>query len=90
MPRRQDLRRRLLSSAVRRCNLTLDELWSRYFALGGTADPDDLDAFLRGRTPAPNCRFPDGGDCATRWVTDARDFTRELEQAGYGLVYMIG
>ncbi len=51
---------------------------------------DDLDAFLRGRTPTANCRFPDGGDCATRWVTDARDFTRELEQAGYGLVYMIG
>jgi hypothetical protein len=50
----------------------------------------DLDAFLRGWMPAHTCRFPDGGDCASRWVPDARDFTRELEQAGYGLVYMIG
>lgn len=69
MPRRQDLRRRLLSSAVRRCNLTLDELWSRYFALGGTADPDDLDAFLEGTRPLDELQQ----DVLTRAVNERLD-----------------
>ncbi len=54
---------------MRRCNLTLDELWSRYFALGGTADPDDLDAFLAGNRPLEELQQ----DVLTRAVNERLD-----------------
>jgi Stage II sporulation protein E (SpoIIE) len=43
-----------LSAAVRRAELTLEQLWTRYFALGGDADPMDVDAHLAGLVPLPS------------------------------------
>ena len=49
-------RRRLsqLQAAWQHADLSLDELWMRYFALGGAADPVDLDAHLAGIVPLPH------------------------------------
>jgi hypothetical protein len=40
-------------SAVQRADLSLDQLWLRYFALGGNADPIDVDAHVDGLKPLP-------------------------------------
>jgi hypothetical protein len=40
-----------LEEAVRHAQLTLDELWYRYFALGGTAGLMEVDAFLQDLMP---------------------------------------
>jgi hypothetical protein len=37
-----------LENARQLADVTVDQLWLRYFALGGTATRDDLDALLRG------------------------------------------
>jgi serine phosphatase RsbU (regulator of sigma subunit) len=42
-----------LTAAVRRADLTLEQLWTRYFALGGDADLMDVDAHLAGFVPLP-------------------------------------
>ena len=38
----------LIAVALARGRLTRAELWTRYFALGGTADPVEVDAYLHG------------------------------------------
>ena len=43
-----------LQAAWRHADLSLDQLWMRYFALGGAADPVDLDAHLAGIVPLPH------------------------------------
>src|SRR3954462_15711555 len=43
-----------LTAAVRRADLTLEQLWTRYFALGGDADLMDVDAHLAGLVPLPS------------------------------------
>jgi len=42
-----------LQRAFRQADLTLEELWMRYFALGGDADLIDVDAHLAGLGPLP-------------------------------------
>ena len=42
-----------LEAAVRHADLTLEQLWTRYFALGGDADLMDVDAHLAGLLPLP-------------------------------------
>jgi hypothetical protein len=42
-----------LATAVRRADLTLEQLWTRYFALGGDADLMDVDAHLAGLVRLP-------------------------------------
>jgi hypothetical protein len=42
-----------LAAAVRRADLTLEQLWTRYFALGGDADLIDVDAHLAGLVRLP-------------------------------------
>ena len=42
-----------LAAAVRRADLTLEQLWTRYFALGGDADLMDVDAHLAGLIRLP-------------------------------------
>ena len=42
-----------LTAAVQHADLTLEELWTRYFALGGDADLMDVDAHLAGLLPLP-------------------------------------
>ena len=37
-----------LENARQLADVTVDDLWLRYFALGGTATPDDMGSFLRG------------------------------------------
>jgi hypothetical protein len=50
-----DLQQSALADGYAHANLTLEQLWMRYFALGGSADLMDVDAYLTGLTP-----FPDG------------------------------
>ncbi|WP_136519338.1 PP2C family protein-serine/threonine phosphatase [Cellulomonas telluris] len=47
-PTGADRQRRLIRAAQAGARLTDDELWLRYFALGGNAAPVELDAFLHG------------------------------------------
>ncbi|MGY1634690.1 PP2C family protein-serine/threonine phosphatase [Geodermatophilus sp. SYSU D01186] len=44
---------RALRSAFEIADLTLEQLWTRYFALGGTADLFDVEAQLQGLVPMP-------------------------------------
>jgi hypothetical protein len=45
--------RRLVEDGRRRAGLTIDELWLRYFGLGGTADAVETEAYLRGVVALP-------------------------------------
>ncbi len=42
-----------LQGALRQAQVTLDELWQSYFALGGTAGLHEVDSFLHDHTPLP-------------------------------------
>ena len=44
----EDEHRRLLDVAYKRADLTLQELWVRYFGLGGDADLVEVEAYLHG------------------------------------------
>ena len=49
MPARyQNTHQRGLEKAFRHAELTVQELWLRYFALGGDAGPTEVDAYLNG------------------------------------------
>lgn len=43
----------MLTLACRRADLTSEDLWLRYFALGGTASPMEVDGHLHGLVPLP-------------------------------------
>jgi hypothetical protein len=45
-----DLQRRMDAARVR-ADLTVQDLWLRYLALGGTGDAFDLDGYLQGLVP---------------------------------------
>ncbi|WP_231486375.1 PP2C family protein-serine/threonine phosphatase [Candidatus Blastococcus massiliensis] len=51
---RPDGRRSALAAGFTHAGLTLDELWMRYFALGGTADLMEVDAYLSQLLPLPD------------------------------------
>jgi hypothetical protein len=42
-----------LSRAFHHAQLPVSHLWLRYFALGGDADPLDVDAYVHGLTELP-------------------------------------
>lgn len=46
-----DDRARHMDAARSRAELTVQDLWLRYIALGGTGDAFDLDGYLQGLTP---------------------------------------
>jgi hypothetical protein len=48
-----EVQRSALRSAVRTAELTLEQLWTRYFALGGDVDLVEIDAFLSGLLQLP-------------------------------------
>ena len=50
-PRHLNTFQRELSRAFQHAELTSNELWLRYFALGGDAGPTEVDAYLN---PQPN------------------------------------
>jgi hypothetical protein len=52
-PGADDDRRASLRTALEHADLTLEELWTRYFALGGMADLLDIEAHLSGLIPLP-------------------------------------
>src|SRR3954464_12854739 len=45
--------RKALNVGYRRADLTLEQLWVRYFGLGGTAGLVEVDAYLHGLMPLP-------------------------------------
>ncbi|WP_340687369.1 PP2C family protein-serine/threonine phosphatase [Amycolatopsis coloradensis] len=45
--------RRIIADCFARTGLTLEQLWLRYFALGGDVSEADLEAYLRGVLPLP-------------------------------------
>jgi len=47
----EDEQRRLLLAAVRRSDLPLEQLWLRYFGLGGQADLVEVEGYLDGLMP---------------------------------------
>lgn len=53
----EDLQRSALAAGYGHADLTLEQLWVRYFALGGTGDLTDVDAYLHGLgdLPDPQC-----------------------------------
>ncbi|MCW2634462.1 MAG: protein serine/threonine phosphatase [Blastococcus sp.] len=52
--RREEEERSSLQAAFEHTHLTLEQLWMRYFALGGEADLVDVDAHLAGLLTLPN------------------------------------
>lgn len=58
-----------LQTSVDRTGLSLEELWMRYFALGGSADIVELDAHLAGLAPLP----PDEHDLLAHAVNERLD-----------------
>lgn len=50
-PRHLNTFQRELSRAFQHAELTANELWLRYFALGGDAGPTEVDAYLNGLMP---------------------------------------
>lgn len=44
-------RHQLLEAARKRAELTVQELWLRFVALGGTGDAFDIDGYLQGLVP---------------------------------------
>lgn len=50
---RQDEQRRVLSTAFARAELTVEQLWMRYLALGGEIGLVEVEAYLRGLMPLP-------------------------------------
>ena len=49
--RRHDTHQRELEKAFRHAELSVQELWLRYFALSGDAGPTEIDAYLHGLMP---------------------------------------
>jgi serine phosphatase RsbU (regulator of sigma subunit) len=49
----EEAQRTALESAVRYAGLSLEQLWTRYFALGGDLDLIEVDAFLAGAMQVP-------------------------------------
>jgi hypothetical protein len=49
----EDEQRHRLVRCFARADLTLEQLWMRYFALGGAVDLFELDAYLNGAMPLP-------------------------------------
>jgi hypothetical protein len=52
-PNHAAAQQRSLSRAVHHARLPVDDLWLRYFALGGDADSVEVDAYLNGLTELP-------------------------------------
>lgn len=50
-PVQRNIHQRQLSKAFSHADLTLHELWLRYFALGGDAGPTEVDAYLNALMP---------------------------------------
>lgn len=50
----EDLQRSAFAAGYAHADLTLEQLWMRYFALGGTADLTDLDAYVAGLSTLPD------------------------------------
>lgn len=65
-PERQ---RQLIRTAQSRSHLGVDDLWMRYFALGGTVGPVELDAFLHGALDLPE----EQRDCVALAVNEYLD-----------------
>lgn len=53
VPTAADEQRRALQAACRRAQLDPDQLWLRYFALGGDAGPVEVEAYLHAVLPLP-------------------------------------
>jgi hypothetical protein len=53
-PKSSDEHQRALTEAFRGAELTVEELWLRYFALGGDAGKVEVEAYLSGLMPLPS------------------------------------
>ncbi|HUR75023.1 MAG TPA: PP2C family protein-serine/threonine phosphatase [Sporichthya sp.] len=52
-PPAEDAQRRSINVLLQQSGLTHDELWIRYFAMGGIAGPLEVEAYLQGMLPLP-------------------------------------
>ena len=53
-PTSSDEHQRALTEAFRGAELTVEELWLRYFALGGDAGKVEVEAYVSGLMPLPS------------------------------------
>jgi hypothetical protein len=75
----EDTQGAALTAAVRHADLTLEQLWTRYFALGGNADLMDVDAHLAGLLPLP----PGDRDMLAHAVNERLDELTAAHRAPY-------
>jgi hypothetical protein len=68
-----------LVQAYRHADLTLEQLWARYFALGGNLDLIDVEAFLTGLVPVP----PHDRDMLAHTVNERLDELRWQQRVPY-------
>jgi hypothetical protein len=71
--------RRSLSLAFQHADLSVSQLWLRYFALGGEAGPLDVHAYLRGRAELPAAQR----DVLAHAVNERLDELASTHRAGY-------
>ena len=70
---------RSFSRAVRNAGLSIDQVWLDYFALGGEADPLDVDAYFHGLTELPAAQR----DVLAHAVNERVDLLVDGRRAGY-------
>jgi hypothetical protein len=75
----EDQQRDALQTAFGHTRLTLEELWLRYFALGGDADLMDVDAHLAGLVPLSRTQ----GDMLAHAVNERLDELATLKRVPY-------
>jgi hypothetical protein len=75
----EDRQRQALHSAFGQAQLTLDQLWLRYFALGGDADLVDVDAHLAGLVPLSRTQ----GDMLAHAINERLDELVTLNRVPY-------
>ncbi|WP_235783376.1 PP2C family protein-serine/threonine phosphatase [Amycolatopsis orientalis] len=74
-----DEQRRIVAACFARTGLTVEELWLRYFALGGDVSELELDAFLRGLADLPRIQR----DMVAHAVNERLDEVTEGRRAPY-------
>ncbi|RSM63502.1 serine/threonine-protein phosphatase [Amycolatopsis sp. WAC 01376] len=71
--------RRIVAACFARTGLTVEQLWLRYFALGGDVSEVELDAFLQGVLPLPRIQR----DMVTHAVNERLDELSGVRRAPY-------
>lgn len=61
----------ILDAGRRQAGLSTDELWIRYYSLGGSASPADFEQYLDGRSLPSNLEYDVVAQAMNEWFADA-------------------